>query len=104
MLDLLGSNQLVTHPLVIGELALGNLPRRLQFLEDLRDLRSVASAEWDEVMTLIEEGRIFGKGLGWVDINLLASTLFAPSIHLWTRDKRLMAVAHSFGRAAHFDH
>lgn len=104
MLDLLRNNQLVTHPFVIGELALGNLPKRPQFLEDLRDLRSVALADWDEVMTLIEEARISGKGLGWVDVHLLASSIFTPSIRLWTRDKRLKAVAASFGRAAHFEH
>lgn len=104
LLDLLNDHRLVMHPLVIGELALGTLPRRTSFLSDLRDIQSVPMAEHEEVMTMIETNRIAGQGLGWVDVNLLASVRLVPDLRLWTRDKRLHRTADTFGCAARFDH
>ncbi len=104
MIDLLTRHQLVMHPLVIGELALGNLPRRASFLSDLRDIQSAPMAEYDEVMAMIEANQINGQGLGWVDTNLLASALLVPQLRIWTRDKRLHRTAEMFDRAAQMHH
>lgn len=64
MKPLLGADQIVIHPFVIGELALGNLPRRPRLLKDLYELRPVAANDLVEVMSLIETGRLVGRGLG----------------------------------------
>jgi hypothetical protein len=36
---------------------------------------------------------LWGQGLGWIDIHLLASTLISGNI-LWTRDRLLRQAAH----------
>ena len=97
MVELLGQNQILMHALVIGELALGMLQRRDSFLRDLSELRHAPTARIDEVMTLIEARRLWGLGIGWIDINLLASALIAPGTRLWTRDKRLHGAAQVLG-------
>ncbi len=96
MAELLGADQIVIHPFVIGELALGNLPRRTHLLNDLGELQRVSISEIDEVMTLIETSHLVGGGLGWVDVNLLASAVADKRIQLWTRDKRLSDAAQRF--------
>jgi predicted nucleic acid-binding protein len=86
------------HDFVLGELACGMLPRRNEVLLLLRMLPRIASVAHDEAMTLIAERRLWGRGLGWVDVNLLAATLVAGT-RLWTLDRRLRRVAHSLGIA-----
>jgi predicted nucleic acid-binding protein len=88
------------HPYVIGELALGNLRRRDQFLGDLTRIRQPRVASFDEVMLLIEQGPLYGTGLGWVDANLLATTLATPGLKLLTRDRRMGLVAERLNVAA----
>lgn len=90
---LLGTDQLVMHPFVIGELALGTLPRRIDLLGDLRDLQAAPVIDSEDVMTLIDRQRLIGLGLGWVDVSLLASVLTDRRLQLWTRDKRLFHAA-----------
>lgn len=96
MIDLFQDDQIVVHPFVIGELALGNLQQRRTLLNDLRDLRPISVADTEEVMVLIERNALFGAGIGWVDVNLLASTLAEGRARLWTRDRRLLHVAQRF--------
>lgn len=85
------------HPYVIGEIALASPKNRAQWLDDLQLLPQVAVAEHDEVLGLIERQRLFGGGIGYVDAHLLASTLLTPGVALWTRDRRLSAVARRLG-------
>jgi len=83
----------LTHAFVIGELALGNLINRNMALSPLRGLPMAPLADDDEVMELINRRSLFGAGVGYVDAHLLASALLATPAALWTRDKRLRAVA-----------
>jgi len=94
--DFLASGQVTTHPFVIGELACGNLSNRGELLALLSELPLVTIATNEEVMHLIERQKLNGKGLGWIDMNLLASALISR-IPLWTRDRRLAAVAKTLG-------
>ncbi|MBI5277394.1 MAG: type II toxin-antitoxin system VapC family toxin [Burkholderiales bacterium] len=95
--DLLERDVVVMHPFVLGELACGNLSRRPTVLELLRDLRSAAVADHEEVMGFLDRHLLYGKGIGWVDVHLLASTALTPGGKLWTRDKRLQAAANRLG-------
>ncbi|MEM9605519.1 MAG: type II toxin-antitoxin system VapC family toxin [Pseudomonadota bacterium] len=85
--------RVVCHPHIIGELALGSLAHRVAILTLLRALPGVTVAQDDEVLTVIEQRQLFGRGIGFVDCHLLASLLLTPGTALWTRDKRLADVA-----------
>jgi predicted nucleic acid-binding protein len=94
---LLQEAQALTHPWVIGELALGQLSRRSEILGLLSNLPQAKVATEAEVMTLVETRRLFGLGIGYVDAHLLAATLLTTDASLWTRDKRLAAAAANLG-------
>lgn len=94
---LLQDGQAVTHPSVIGELALGQLSRRSEILGLLRNLPQATTATDLEVLSLVENQQLFGLGIGYVDAQLLAATILSPGSSLWTRDKRLAAVAGQLG-------
>ena len=104
LMDLLDRGQGLIHPFVIGELAMGTLRQREVVLQDLHDLDSVVVADDEEVMRLIEAERLFGLGLGYVDVHLLASVKLTPETLLWTRDKRLSAAAERLSLAARVTH
>lgn len=90
--ELLESGLVLTHPFVIGELACGQMKCREEFLALLRVLPASLVATSEEVITLIQSQRLMGRGLGIVDVHLLASAILTPECRLWTRDRRLMAV------------
>jgi predicted nucleic acid-binding protein len=86
------------HEFVIGELACGTLPRRDEVLALIRTLPRVPVAVHEETMTLVAERRLWSRGLGWVDVSLLAAAVIA-GVRLWTRDRRLHAVVRDLGLA-----
>jgi predicted nucleic acid-binding protein len=90
--DLLHSNQVCIHPFILGELSCGNIKNRKEVISLLRTLKSVDSVLDEEVFILIEDRELFGKGLGFIDIHLLASAL-VYHVPIWTRDKSLKRVA-----------
>lgn len=90
---LLQDGHVLTHPCVIGELALGQLSHRSEILGLLRNLPHAQTATDAEVLDLVENRHLFGLGIGYVDAHLLAATLLTAGAGLWTRDKRLAAVA-----------
>ena len=90
---LLNESQVLVHPLVIGELALGNLRNREEPLSLLGGLPVTPVATDDEVLFFIERHRLMGRGIGYVDVHLLAATALADSTLLWTSDSRLVNVA-----------
>jgi predicted nucleic acid-binding protein len=94
----LDADQVKTHPFVIGELACGHLVNRLELLHLLGALPVVPVADHDEVLAFIERRRLMGRGLGWIDMHLLASATLAPTT-FWTADKRLATVARELGLA-----
>lgn len=95
--SLLEDGQVLTHPCVIGELALGQLSHRSEILGLLRNLPHARTATDAEVLHLVEHQHLFGHGVGYVDAHLLAATLLTAGARLWTRDKRLARVAAQLG-------
>ncbi len=93
LVTLLHNGKVLGHPWVTGELALGNFARRNAILGLLHNLPQATIAADAEVMTLIDHHRLFGFGIGYVDAHLLASTRLSAGAQLWTRDKRLRAMA-----------
>ena len=92
----LESAEVWMHPWVIGELACGRLSDRATVVELLRALPTTPVASVDEVLALIERRALMGRGIGWVDVQLLASALLA-GVPIWTLDRRLAAVAAELG-------
>ena len=89
---LLGNAEVVCHPFVIGELACGNIRNRAEILSLLQALPMASVAQHDEVLQFIESRRLMGRGLGLIDVHLLASSRLT-SVTLWTADKRLRAAS-----------
>lgn len=90
---LLEEGNVCTHPMVIGELACGRIPRRREVLQLLTLLPQAVVAGHGETLHLIDERDVAGRGLGYVDLHLLAATLLGDGTRLWTADKRLAATA-----------
>jgi predicted nucleic acid-binding protein len=88
------------HPFVTGEIAMGSLEDRQAVIESLQHLPQAQIAEDEEVLGLVEGRRLFSLGLGWIDAHLLASTLLTRDARLWTRDRRLRAAAQELDVAA----
>ena len=91
--ELLEQSRVVMHPMVLGELTCGNLQNRGQLLQLWQQLESLQSVSHDEALYFIEQNDLMGKGIGYVDVHLLASAAIAAGVKLWTRDKRLMCIA-----------
>lgn len=96
---LLESQQVLMHEMVMGEVAMGSERQRQTALELLPFLPMAPSASHDEVMALVDQYRLYGRGVGYVDVHLLAATKLQPGASLWTRDKRLHAAAEQLGVA-----
>ena len=97
--DLLMDAQVVIHPFVIGELACGNLKNRVEILSLLQALPMIPVVELQEFLYFVDSNNLMGRGIGFVDVNLLASAQLA-GVPLWTRDKRLKSVAVGLGLSA----
>ena len=91
--------RLLMHPYVIAELRMGNLKRRKTFLSGLHEMDMAVRASDEEVAALVENHRLFGSGIGWIDVHLLTSVLLMDEVRLWTRDRRLNAAAQRLGVA-----
>jgi predicted nucleic acid-binding protein len=90
---LLEQGQVCIHPMIIGELACGNLKHRSQLLALLNNLPTVIAASHEEALYFLEQQKLMGKGIGYIDLHLLASCLLATNTQLWTNDKRLSQLA-----------
>jgi predicted nucleic acid-binding protein len=91
---LLYNGAVLCHPLIVGELACGNLKDRAVILSFLKLLPMCIEAEHEEVLSFIENNRIMGKGIGYVDAQLVASSVLT-GVPIWTLDKKLAQVADS---------
>lgn len=94
---LLNQGQVLAHPFVIGELALGSLQNREAILGALQDLPQAPVATEVEVLRFIEQNDLYGIGIGYIDAHLLAAVRLSPGATLWTRDKRLLAAGTGLG-------
>lgn len=95
----LNSGSVLVHPFVIGELACGNLRNRREVLALLHGMPMARPVTDAEVLYFIERNRLMGKGIGYVDAHLLASTALTPMARLWTADRRLADLAAGLGLA-----
>jgi hypothetical protein len=94
--DRLARGLVLIHPCISGELACGNLKNRPAILSDLHALPPAKLASTAEVLQLVEDRRLWGRGLGWMDVHLLASALLSHC-ELWTFDKKLREAAKKLG-------
>ena len=85
---LLEEGEVATHPMVLGELACGNLPRRVQTLRLLARLPRIPQVADPLVLQAIESRRLLGEGIGWIDAHLITAALLS-SVAFWTLDRRL---------------
>ena len=98
LVQLLEHARVWTHSFVIGELACGNLAQRGKLLLSLAALPHVPAVAHEDVLAFVEARRLMGRGLGWIDMHLLAAATLAR-IPFWTKDRRLAAVARESGLA-----
>ncbi len=96
---LLAARAVMAHPFVVGELACGYLPKREAVFSALASLPTAPLVPHGEVLDFVERHRLMARGIGWVDMHLLASAIVAGRVMLWSRDKRLMAAATERGVA-----
>ena len=89
----LEGGRVMMHPFVLGELACGNLANRSEVLELLGDLPAAPTATDPEALDFVERRALMGRGIGYIDVHLLASIALSGDACLWTRDRRLAAVA-----------
>jgi predicted nucleic acid-binding protein len=94
--EALEGNLVVSHPFVIGKLACGSIRRRAEVLSLLERLDAVPVVANAEARRLVDERRLMGRGIGWVDVHLLASSLVAR-VQLWSLDRRLASIARELG-------
>jgi predicted nucleic acid-binding protein len=97
--ELLEDGAVLSHPFVVGELACGSIRNRDEILGHLSTLPQALVAEHQEVLRLTQAEKLFGKGLGWMDVHLLASARLS-SVDLWTLNKRLSRAALFLGISA----
>jgi predicted nucleic acid-binding protein len=91
--EALTDGDVLMHPVILGELACGNLRNRTELMALWRELPAAREATHDEVLSLIERRQLMGRGIGYVDAQLLAAALLTPATVLWTRDRALARVA-----------
>lgn len=90
---LLDENRVLIHPFIIGEVACGNLRHRARVLEGIGELPRVREASHADVMHMVSDRKLWGMGVGWVDMHLLASALITGCA-FFTYDKRLTGIIH----------
>jgi predicted nucleic acid-binding protein len=97
LIALLNNADVLVHPMVIGEIAMGSLKDRNRVLRDLRKLPTAQLARDTEVWSFIEAKSLHGLGIGYIDAHLLASARLTLNTTLWTRDKRLDSISGVLG-------
>jgi predicted nucleic acid-binding protein len=96
---LVGVRNVLGHPFVLGEIAMGSFKNRENILTMLRRLPQAVAAREDDVHAFVTRHSLFGLGIGYIDAHLLVSAQLSPNTLIWSRDKRLLAVAEGLGLA-----
>lgn len=99
LVEALERGDVLMHPFVIGELACVQLARRQEVLSLLSALPQTGRAGDDEALLFIDQHLLMGKGLGYIDVHLLASVVITGEARIWTTDKWLAAMARKLGIA-----
>lgn len=94
--QLLDQDEVAGHDLIYGELLIGDQGGRKKLLTDYKRMFQTATIPHPEVVTFVEHRHLHGRGIGWIDVHLLASAMVS-GVKLWTADPRLSAVAHELG-------
>lgn len=102
--SLLEEGEVLMHPYIVAEIALGSLPQRDETVGALQALPEIPLAQHVEVMAFLDNEKLFGIGIGYVDLHLLAATRLASETRLWTRDRRLLQAALRLDLAAFASH
>ena len=97
---LLQNDQVMTHPYIRLELALGSIASRENVLADLALLPQAPVVTPEELFSLIDYKKLYRRGIGLTDLNLICCALFEKSILIWTRDRRLSEIADELGLRA----
>ena len=97
LVSLLTDDEIGCHPLVVEELALGSIKQRDAVLGLLSNLRQFPTVTHAEILHLVDNRRLWGRGLSTTDVHLLGSVALGEGAQLWTRDKRLRAVCVDLG-------
>lgn len=100
MSSLLDQGDVLMHPFVFGEIAMGDLRPRDKVLHWLSRLPKLLPARDSEVLALVDGASLFATGIGYVDAHLLAAVRLVPDAQLWTRDSKLLAIAERLSVAA----
>jgi predicted nucleic acid-binding protein len=95
----LNAASVLMHPFVLGEVALGQLRQREVVVAALSGLPRAAAATDLEVLEFIQRHALFGRGIGYVDVHLLAAVRLTATASLWTLDKKLHVIAEELGVA-----
>lgn len=98
--ELLSAGMIQTHSHIVGELALGSIRNRTEFLDSMVQLPLAVQASEGEVLSLVEQKQLYARGIGYTDAHLITSTLLTPGTSLWTRDRRLGEIADELGISA----
>ena len=101
---MLGGDRVFAHPFVLGELAMGSIRQRTAVMAVYRKLPQAIAASDEDVLRMIELHGLFGRGIGFIDVHLLASAILTPDTQLWSHDRRLNAAAEVLGVAARIAH
>ena len=94
----LDGGEVLCHPFIIGELACGTMKNRSEVLQLLQALPHAIVAEHHEVLTFLNEKKLYKHGLGWIDLHLLTSASLS-GVQLWTADRALKRAADQLGKA-----
>jgi len=100
LFTLIDSSQILVHPFVTGELAMGSLHGRGRFLNELDELPQMAILTSKDVIRFVGKHRLYGTGISYIDAHLLAAAHNAEDVQLWTNDKRLHAASARLNIAA----
>ena len=97
LLRRLAAGEILTHPLVIGEIACGTIRNRTEVLSHLRSLPMIREVDHQRVLQEIDAHHLMGRGIGFIDAHLLTSVVSQSGVSLWTRDQRLKRIAEEMG-------
>jgi predicted nucleic acid-binding protein len=95
--SLLQNDQVMTHPYIRLELALGSMANRETVLADLALLPQAPIVASNELFALIDHKKLYRRGIGVTGLQLICCAIFDESISVWTRDRRLSEIAHELG-------
>ena len=92
LVEVLNAGVALSHPYVVGELACGQIGNRSEVLELMQSLPTPRLASIEELLPFIDRHKLGGRGVGFVDVSLLASAAL-EKVPLWTLDRRLKQLA-----------